>query len=257
MSSAPCGWTSRPLGEKCAGIRASPLLLTPPTPTPLPAGGPHWADPRTAGSPLPPLQPRTRAPGACWGRGGARASRLGDCGAGGGRGRSERSLARPGRRPRCLCCRRRPPEGADQRQPVVCPATLTRPAAPQGSAAPTRAPKVGHAGSARPARPLARRPGPRAGAQAAQRGVRPGGPRLSPAATRSPAPGSQCARSASSTRSSAPTFAAIGTLLLRRRAQPSKLCATPTSGEMVRHSDFIFFNFKKMTFFVVVVLYFF
>lgn len=46
-----------------------------------------------------------------------------------------------------LCCSRWPPEGANKRQPVVCPVTIYQLSALQGSAAPTRALKVQHAGS--------------------------------------------------------------------------------------------------------------
>ncbi|KAF6104297.1 hypothetical protein HJG60_011275 [Phyllostomus discolor] len=49
--------------------------------------------------------------------------------------------------PCSLCCSRWPPEGANKRQPVVCPVTIYQLRALQGSAAPTRAQKVQHAGS--------------------------------------------------------------------------------------------------------------
>lgn len=64
--------------------------------------------------------------------------------------------------PCSLCCSCRPPEGANQPQPVVGPDTVIS-AAPQGSAAPTRAPKVQHAGSLGRARRLEQRPGPARG----------------------------------------------------------------------------------------------
>lgn len=60
--------------------------------------------------------------------------------------------------PCSLCCSCRPPEGAAKRQPVVRPVTIYQLSAPQGSAAPTRARKVQHAGSLGRAWRLARRP---------------------------------------------------------------------------------------------------
>lgn len=47
--------------------------------------------------------------------------------------------------PCSLCCSCWPPEGANKRQPVVCPVTIYQLSAPQGSAAPTHAQKVQHA----------------------------------------------------------------------------------------------------------------
>lgn len=62
--------------------------------------------------------------------------------------------------PCSLCGSCQPPEGANKRQPVVCPVTIYQLSAPQGSAAATRAQKVQHAGSFGRARRLARRGGP-------------------------------------------------------------------------------------------------
>lgn len=71
-----------------------------------------------------------------------------------------------------LCCSCRPPEGANKRQPVVCPVIIYQLSAPQGSAAATRARKVQHAGSLGRARRLAQRPGPARGERGGQRAAR-------------------------------------------------------------------------------------